>query len=1226
MKNAKMKRTLAFWLAVAMLSSSVPMALAVDDIQPSTTQTGESASNEVDLSITGANTGTGIQMTYGQTDAKITTASTTEGATITYTSGNDAVVTVSKEGALTAKKAGTAEITVTASKEGMTSTSKTVSVTVGAKTISVSSATVADKTYDKTTGATVQNVTFSDTGLTDADYEKNAVFASADAAETVSATVTVKLTAAGKEKYIFADNKDTATVQTTGKISQADVNVTIPDLTVKTGTTLEQVGNLVVEQATIKGVDDELVAGTFSEPVFNSHTQFQTNAVTSWGTAGKYTLKTTFTPTSANYKEKTDISFNCDLTGQTAQTGHYSAATAEVTFGDQTAGLPTLQDVQGKVSYASTNPKVAIVDATSGTVTIVGVGQTTIVADIEGNNSYAAGTASYTLTVKPKTLTTGLEDISGTYTYTYTGNAHTPEVTVKDGDKALTKDTDYTVAYSNNVDAGTAKVTVTLKGNYTGTLSKEFTIGKAQYAGETAVSVPAFRDKTQTFNLPNAAQSLKGAQDEYASYATETLTGFIKEANVTRQQLTVKTNKTGDSGTVAVKITNAKNYNDFTITYTLTASAKKNISQDIRFADASYPYVKDTKHKLDVPTIRNYAEDNTKWTYTWRQVGAPATHSAGASTMPEFEAVGVYEVTATYEDDTALGTKTATLTIQPAVKSTITVSASQMSSRRDDNYSSFDLRERDKEDGYIRLYADADDELVRQTVDGDRAYWIGMDVYPKIGNQETTSDLYVSSDQKSWKKLTGDHRMGDLYIEDVGAKSFELWFDTDGDTDHHDSLYLATDDKGANAFRIKVDFDSYYGNSDDDDDKDSDCTSSHTSKVDGDKVATTTIDRTPSVKGGSAKVTISQSVITDAIDENKDEYKHEKADRKVIAIDVNTSKSCDETVVTLAKKSVDKIADADAALRLITKQGTVTIDDRALAAMVADASGSDIDFYLEKVKDDKFRIYAKSGRTYLTDLGKGDAQAVLPYTLGRNEKASDLRVYRVGDGQNDLTRPVEMEDVSHKSKKLTFTADALGEFRITTDQLTDTGSAAYFYDVPSDRWSAPYIYQLAALGVINGTGANRFEPQLYVTREEFVKMLAGVAGADVSVYRSNSFTDVPSDRWSAPYIAWAANLGVTHGDTPTAFAPAKYITRQEMAAMIYRYVQISGKTLPARNSARTFADDALIADWAEAPVRAMQQAGIIDGNVNYGRYTFDPLLSASREECAKMLAILHDLI
>ena len=82
---------------------------------------------------------------------------------------------------------------------------------------------------------------------------------------------------------------------------------------------------------------------------------------------------------------------------------------------------------------------------------------------------------------------------------TYNGSAQTPDVTVKDGSTTLTSGTDYTVAYSNNTNAGTATVTVTGKGYYSGTKTANFTINKAtltitanSYTIDQGEALPAF--------------------------------------------------------------------------------------------------------------------------------------------------------------------------------------------------------------------------------------------------------------------------------------------------------------------------------------------------------------------------------------------------------------------------------------------------------------------------------------------------------------------------------------------------------------------------------------------------------------------------------------------------------------------------------------------------------------------------------------------------------------
>ena len=115
---------------------------------------------------------------------------------------------------------------------------------------------------------------------------------------------------------------------------------------------------------------------------------------------------------------------------------------------------------------------------------------------------------------------------------TYTGQALTPDVTVKDGDTVLKEGTDYTVSYSNNVDAGTATVTMTGKGNYEGTKTAEFTIGKATLtvtAEDATVffgnELPAFTVSYEGFVNNETKAVLSGTLAFACDYTTESPVG-----------------------------------------------------------------------------------------------------------------------------------------------------------------------------------------------------------------------------------------------------------------------------------------------------------------------------------------------------------------------------------------------------------------------------------------------------------------------------------------------------------------------------------------------------------------------------------------------------------------------------------------------------------------------------------------------------------------------------
>ena len=915
------------------------------------------------------------------------------------------------------------------------------------------------------------------------------------------------------------------------------------------------------------------------------------------------------------------------------------------------------------VSYTSNNPKVTIESSNTLKVADDATGTATITAKCgDVNKSFEVKVAKQAKGEVKIDFGTSLNGLS------YTGKPVEPKVTVTvDGSPVATPEGKVTYTYvevipktasanalstpvemSSVTDVGAYEVTATYTdGEAIGRASKQFEIKQAAFSGtkDFEENVIATDEKTYTFELPQNVTSLKDVK-----FDTPTgMSAVVKSAKVEGNKLIITT-KTATSGsdTITILVT-SKNYESFNLTYKFTASGKQDVSSSITFTSDTVTY--DGKnHKLSEPGFTGTVEGTKNWTYTWYKDNAKAT-TIGQSTMPEFKDVGVYHVTAKYEDDKQIGSKEATLTIKPAVKSTITASAKQLSSSYDDNHKYWDLDERGSGDGYLNLRADANDYLINQKKDGTSSEWIGMTISPEVSGTAKASGLWVSTNQSTWYELKKNDTLSlsDFYIRDIGDKTFDLWYDTD-DRDCHDSLYLATDSKGSNKFEIYVDFNSYSGSSS----SSSGSSSSDTSKVNGDRVSTTTVDKTPSVKNGSATVTFSSSALSDALDENKKEAKREKADKTYIELDVKTSKSVDDTTITVPRSSLDKIADEDTGLKLTTNQGTVTFDYRALAEIYDACDKTNIEFYLEEEDDDQYVLLIKDGSSDVIDLGRGSVEVTFDYKLKSGEKSSDVKVYRIGNGDKTWlatyggstvygaadvyaaapTYVTDMKaDYSSSKKKVTFTTDALGTFLITTDTLktgsgntTPTPTYNAFVDVPSSRWSATYINKLASLGIINGTGGGYFEPTLYVTREEFVKMLAGVAGANVNGYTSSRFPDVSLSRWSAPYIAWAADRGITTGTDGGNFAPTMRITREEMATMIYRYVQSSGKTLPAKNAPVIFADANLISGWAQTPVSVMQQAGIIDGNVTNGRCTFDPKVSASREECAKMLAVLYDLV
>ncbi len=1212
MKSSYTKRALAFWLAVAMVATSAPMAFAREpDSVPaaSTTTSGTTVTAAEQITIDHIGLAESGKVTVDGSSEKIVQATaysdsaTTEipDTKLMWTiSGPDSSVTISNdigtEGKITIpKNAKNGSYTVTATPKAgtATGTAKTATLTVERK---AAEPTTVDKVFVDGVDVTGKQIT-------------------------IPAGETRTLSATFLDQY-GEEFKGSAEVSYTGGTNGISVE----------GTQLKVDGS-ASDQTTVTitaKCGSELTGKTFEVKVAKKKTEDVSIVFKDFKKTVEYT-GTPVTPPAVEVK-----------VGEEIKTGN-------VTYKYEPVALVnTLSEDVGKnsVTDVGTYRVTATYDDTAGHVGYV--------SDI-----FEITPKKVTVTAQPDTKISKAYDGTTTMSSSLSGSDF--DIAGKVDSDTLTLEVTNTGLAYPNADVGTYAVNVPIKlagddaKNYelsAATVSVPAEITKAEFTGtkEQSVSVLANKADTYTFDMPT---DVAGLTDLSVSIGTGNSGDVVESATIRNNQLEIKTKSVASGKTQAVDVTvNSKNYQAFTVRYTLNVVDKTDVSNKITFTDKTETYKSGVSYQLSNPKI-DLASATGKWTYTWSKDGVQTT-SSGSETMPSFTEVGTYRVTATYEDDANLGRKTATLTIKPAaVKSTITVTATQMSSSKDDNYKYWDLDERDSGDGYLNLRADADDYLVNQKKDGTSSEWIGMTIEPKVGSSRTTDGLWVAfSKTGTWYKLKdiSSKRNGDLYITDVDSDSFDLWFDTD-DRDRTDSIYLATNSAGTeNLFELEVDFDSYSGSSS----SSSGSSSSDTSKVDGDRVSTTTVDKTPSVKNGSATVTFSSSALSDALDENKKEAKREDADKTYIELDAKTSKSVDDTTITVPRSSLDKIADEDTGLKLTTNQGTVTFDYRALAEIYDACDKTNIEFYLEEEDDDQYVLLIKDGSSDVIDLGRGSVEVTFDYKLKSGEKSSDVKVYRIGNGDKTwlstyggstvygaadvyAAAPAYVTDMkadySSSKKKVTFATDALGTFLITTDTLkTGSGSTTTtptynaFVDVPSSRWSATYINKLASLGIINGTGGGYFEPTLYVTREEFVKMLAGVAGANVTGYTSSRFPDVPLSRWSAPYIAWAADRGITTGTDGGNFAPAMRITREEMATMIYRYVQSSGKTLPAKNAPVIFADANLISGWAQTPVSVMQQAGIIDGNVTNGRYTFDPKVSASREECAKMLAVLYDLV
>jgi hypothetical protein len=178
-----------------------------------------------------------------------------------------------------------------------------------------------------------------------------------------------------------------------------------------------------------------------------------------------------------------------------------------------------------------------------------------------------------------------------------------------------------------------------------------------------------------------------------------------------------------------------------------------------------------------------------------------------------------------------------------------------------------------------------------------------------------------------------------------------------------------------------------------------------------------------------------------------------------------------------------------------------------------------------------------------------------------------------------------------------------------------------FDDADIPDWAKSSINELSSRGIVQGGGDNKFMPNDNVKRAEFIKMIVQTLGIETT-YVGSGFDDIAHDAWYYPYISAGYNKGIILGTGDNNFGAELYITREDTAVIIRRSMDKCGIYYEEKETG-TFADDAVINGYAKSAVYTLRGLGIISGTPDN---MFNPKSSATRAECAKMLAFLISYI
>ena len=373
-----------------------------------------------------------------------------------------------------------------------------------------------------------------------------------------------------------------------------------------------------------------------------------------------------------------------------------------------------------------------------------------------------------------------------------------------------------------------------------------------------------------------------------------------------------------------------------------------------------------------------------------------------------------------------------------------------------------------------------------------------------------------------------------------------------------------------------------------------------------------------------------------------------------IAIDLGSDTRCSigDIVYDNLTKAIAAIKDGDTVVVNIKENATVTINKEGTFQFVKGANtpenvkltvnaGSGLNIYPTSATNNGFTTYTitrpqsegsfgggggSTGNVSIASKVEGGKVTVTPTRPTRGQTVTinvtanegyklDTLVVTDNKGNN-----VELTKVS--DNKYTFVMPA-GKVTVTptfvktnaTDETKDPAAVKRFSDVASGAWYAEYITYVTENALMNGYDDGRFGPNDQTTRAQIVTVLYRLEG-EPATRSSNSFSDVSAGgQYYSSAVAWAAINNIVNGYEDGRFGPNDNVTREQIAAILYRYATYKGYDTENAGSIANFSDAAKVSSWANTAISWAVGEGLMNGDNGALR----PQGNATRAEIAALL-------
>ncbi len=388
-------------------------------------------------------------------------------------------------------------------------------------------------------------------------------------------------------------------------------------------------------------------------------------------------------------------------------------------------------------------------------------------------------------------------------------------------------------------------------------------------------------------------------------------------------------------------------------------------------------------------------------------------------------------------------------------------------------------------------------------------------------------------------------------------------------------------------------------------------------------VSTAAVEAQVSSSDGTTTVSVDSAAVKAAVDAAKAVAEKGKT-AAAVEIKVNTPANADKVEFSIPKDALTVFSDSKVEkLSLVSGIGKLDIDAQTTASIAAQAGGSTINISVAQVdtkqelnskqqaavaNDPVYDISISSGDKYISSFDGGSITISLPYELKAGEDPSGVVVWYL-DAQGNLQKVESSYDA--KTGTVTFTTSHLSLYAVGYDESVLWGNP--FTDVSENAWYYEAVRFVNLHKIMEGTSSKEFSPNLATTRGMLVTILYRMEGYPTA--GSAEFTDIFGNEWYADAVAWAANNNIVKG-YGDCFGPKDTLTREQMAVILMNYSKFKGYEASISSiDLSAFSDSVAVSSWSFEAMTWVVSNGLIEGNAG----KLEPAGSATRSQAATIL-------